>query len=355
MSVSHIDRQYLSAVLAKLLTIDSPTGMTEQAVDFVCDELRDMGIAFELTRRGAIRAVVPGKAKGTDRAVAAHLDTLGAMVKQIKDSGRLEVSMIGHWSSRFAEGARVTVYSDNGKTTRGTILTIKASGHTYNTEIESQPVTWEQLELRLDARVANGDDVRAHGINVGDMVAIDTNAEFTDSGFVVSRHLDDKAGVAAVLAAVRALVTAKASLPIDCKILFTIAEEVGHGAPHILDDDIAELVAVDNGTFAPGQNTSEYGVTIAMKDMSGPFDGKLNRHLLNLAEANGIEHSRDVFKFYRSDVAAGIEAGYDARGSLICFGLDASHGHERAHIDSFVAVGELLVAYMQSPLLDADI
>ena len=352
MTAPHIDRQYLSAVLAKLLTIDSPTGMTDGAVAFVCDELRDMGIAFELTRRGAIRADLPGGRKSPDRAVAVHLDTLGAMVKQIKDNGRLEVTMIGHWSSRFAEGARVTVYADGGKTFRGTILTIKASGHTYNTEIESQPVTWEQLELRLDARIANGDDVRALGVHVGDMVAIDTNAEFTDSGFVVSRHLDDKAGVAAVLAAVRAVVNGQASLPVECHILFTIAEEVGLGAPHILHDDIAELVAVDNGTFAPGQNTSEFGVTIAMKDMSGPFDCKLNRHLLGLCETNGIEHSRDVFKFYRSDVASALEAGYDTRASLICFGLDASHGHERAHIDSFVAVGELLVAYLQSSPID---
>lgn len=352
MSVSHIDRQYLSAVLAKLLTIDSPTGMTEAAVAFVCEELRDMGISFELTRRGAIRATVPGTQQVDHRAVAVHLDTLGAMVKQIKDNGRLEVSMIGHWSSRFAEGARVTVYADNGKTVRGTILTIKASGHTYNTEIESQPVTWEQLELRLDARVSNGDDVRALGVNVGDMVAVDTNAEFTDSGFVVSRHLDDKAGVAAVLAAIRSVVTGTMTLPVTCKFLFTIAEEVGLGAPHILDDDIAELVAVDNGTVAPEQNTSEYGVTIAMKDMSGPFDRKLNRHLLDLCEANGIEHARDVFKFYLSDVSAALKAGYDARGSLICFGLDASHGHERAHIDSFVAVADLLVAYLQSPPLD---
>lgn len=352
MSASHIDRKYLGAVLAKLLAIDSPTGMTDRVVEFVCDELRAMGVAFDLTRRGAIRAIVPGQAQANDRAVVVHLDTLGAMVKQIKDNGRLEVSMIGHWSSRFAEGARVTVYSDHGKMTRGTILTIKASGHTYNTEIDSQPVTWEQLELRLDVRVANGDDVRAHGIHVGDIVAIDTNTEFTESGFVVSRHLDDKAGVAAVLAAVRALVTTKATLPVDCKILFTIAEEVGLGAPHILDQDIAELVAVDNGTFAPGQNTSEYGVTIAMKDMSGPFDRKLNRHLLDLCDANGIEHSRDVFKSYRSDVASGLEAGYDTRASLICFGLDASHGHERAHMDSFVAVGDLLVAYLQSPPLD---
>ena len=223
------------------------------------------------------------------------------------------------------------------------------AGHTYNAEIDSQPVDWVQLEVRLDARVANKADVVAAGVNIGDLIAVDTNAEFTDSGFVVSRHLDDKAGVASVLAMIKAVMENRLELPVNCHVIFTIAEEVGLGGAHVLDQDVGELVAVDNGTFAPGQNTSEYGVTIAMMDMSGPFDRRLNRHLMDLCRANDIDHSRDVFKFYRSDVASALEAGYDTRASLICFGLDASHGHERAHMDSFVAVARLLLAYVQSP------
>ena len=349
MSAPHIDRDYLAAILGRMLQIHSPTGMTDDIVAFVCNELKNFGVRFDLTRRGAIRAELPGKRHTPDRAVAVHVDTLGAMVKEIKDNGRLAVVAVGHWSSRFAEGARVTVHGDDGKSWRGTILPQKASGHTYNAEIDSQPVDWVQLEVRLDARVANKADVVAAGVNIGDLIAVDTNAEFTDSGFVVSRHLDDKAGVASVLAMIKAVMENRLELPVNCHVIFTIAEEVGLGGAHVLDQDVGELVAVDNGTFAPGQNTSEYGVTIAMMDMSGPFDRRLNRHLMDLCRANDIDHSRDVFKFYRSDVASALEAGYDTRASLICFGLDASHGHERAHMDSFVAVARLLLAYVQSP------
>lgn len=349
MSAPHIDRDYLADILARMLAIHSPTGMTDEIVAFVCDELEKLGVEFELTRRGAIRALLPGERKSPDRAVAVHLDTLGAMVKEIKDNGRLAIMSVGHWSSRFAEGARVTVYGDDGKKWRGTIVPNKASGHTYNTEIDSQPVAWSQVEVRLDERVANGKDVMAIGVNIGDLIAIDTNTEFTDSGFVVSRHLDDKAGVASVLAMIRAVMENGIALPVNCRVIFTIAEEVGLGGAHVLDGDVGELVAVDNGTHAPGQNTCEYGVTIAMMDMSGPFDRKLNHHLIELCKSSDIEHSRDVFKFYRSDVASALEAGYDTRAALICFGLDASHGHERAHMDSFVAVARLLLAYVQSP------
>src|SRR3546814_2447682 len=102
---------------------------------------------YGLTRRGAIRAELPGRRKSPDRAVVAHLDTLGATVKGLKPNGRLALVPIGHWSSRFAEGARVTVFTDKGYY-RGTILPLKASGHTYNTEIDTQPTYWDHVEDR---------------------------------------------------------------------------------------------------------------------------------------------------------------------------------------------------------------
>jgi putative aminopeptidase FrvX len=190
---------------------------------------------------------------------------------------------------------------------------------------------------------------------VGDVVAIDTGMEVAATGFINARHLDDKAGVAAVLAAAKAVRGADAALPMDCHLLFTISEEVGVGASHVLHGDVAELVSVDNGTIAPGQYTAEYGVTVAMQDSSGPFDWHLTRSLIALCEQHGIDHARDVFKYYRSDAASAIESGSDIRAALLCFALDASHGYERTHVDSLTALARLLVLYMQSPpLFDRD-
>ena len=353
MLAPRIDRDYLTKTLEMLLAIPSPSGMTDHVVGQVCAELSALGISYELTRRGAIRADLRGKRYSPDRAIVSHLDTLGAMVKGYRPDGRLHVVPIGTWSARFAEGARATVYSDGDKTTRGTILPAKASGHVYNEEVDEQPVAWENLELRLDERVASEADTRALGIAVGDIIAIDTGAEFLPNGFVNSRHLDDKAGVAAVLAAAQAAMKQGYELPLDCHLLFTISEEVGVGASHVLHGDVAELVSIDNGTIAPGQYTSEYGVTIAMQDSSGPFDWHLTRRLIGICEEYGIEYSRDVFKYYRSDAAAALEAGNDIRTALVCFGLDSSHGYERIHTDSLVAMAELLALYMQTPALFA--
>lgn len=344
-----IDTDYLLRLLRRLIETDSPSGFTDRVVDLVCEELEGLNIPFELTRRGAIRANLDGQRASPDRAIVAHLDTLGAMVKGLKDNGRLEVVPIGTWSARFAEGARCTIHCDGGTGWRGTILPLKASGHVFNREVDSQPVSWANLEVRVDEEVGSPADLERLGINVGDTIAIDTGFEVTASGFINSRHLDDKAGVAAVLAAAKAVRESRAVLPIDCHLLFTISEEVGVGASAVLHGDVSEMVSVDNGTLAPGQNTSEYGATVAMMDSSGPFDWHLTRRLIQLARDGGIEHSRDVFRYYRSDAAAAVEAGNDIRTALVCFALDGSHGYERTHIRSLQAVARLLGGYMQSP------
>ena len=264
-----IEDAYLLDVLKRLLEIPSPTGMTDAAIAVVCGELEVLDIPFELTRRGAIRATLSGTAPAPDRAIVSHLDTLGAMVKDIRANGRVEMVPIGTWSARFAEGARVTIHSDDALF-RGTILPLKASGHAYNEEVDEQPSAWTNLEVRLDAHTTSSAETRALGIAIGDTIAIDPQPEFGPNGFINSRHLDDKAGVATVLAAARAVRKENVTLPIDCHLLFTLSEEVGVGASAVLAGDVAELVSVDNGTIAPGQNTSPYGVTIAMQDSSGP-------------------------------------------------------------------------------------
>jgi peptidase M42 family hydrolase len=350
-----INKDFLLSTLKRLLDTPSPSGMTDAVVHLVCDILESLGIDYTLSRRGAIRAVLPGSAYSPKRAIAAHLDTLGAMVKSLKPNGRLELVPIGFWSSRFAEGARVTIYSDNG-TFRGTVLPLKASGHTFNKEIDTQPVDWKQLEVRLDERVGCIGDLMRLGVRVGDTIAVDPGTEFGPNGFITSRYLDDKAGVASLLAAAEAIKRTGALLPLDVLLLFTISEEVGVGASHILHGgDVAEMISVDNGTNAEGQNTSDYGVTIAMMDSAGPFDWHLTRHLLSLCREHGIEHARDVFRFYRSDAASALEAGNDIRTALLCFACDASHGWERTHEDSLIALARLLAAQMMSdPLFQRD-
>jgi len=342
-----IDVDYLTAQLDALLEIPSPTGFTDTIVRYTCAELERLGLDYALTRRGAIIARMAGIQPDGARSIVSHLDTLGAQVAGLKDNGRLELVPVGTWSARFAEGARADVFTAHGAY-RGTILPPLASGHTFGDAVDEAPIGWRHLELRVDGLAQNAEQLERLGIEIGDMVAVDPQAEFLDNGFIVSRHLDNKAGVAVMLAAIKALMAQETMAPVDIYWLFTIAEEVGQGAAAILLPGIASMVAVDNGTSAPGQNSSEFGVTIAMADQTGPFDYHLTRKMAELCEVNDIRHQKDVFRYYRSDSASAIEAGADVRTALVTFGVDASHGYERIHMHALRSLAELLTAYCLS-------
>lgn len=344
-----IDVDYLLSALERLLAIPSPTGYTDEIVRHVSEELSGLGIPFSVTRRGAIMALYRGREVDGARAIVAHLDTLGATVKMIKDNGRLELVPIGTWSSRSAETSRCTIFTDNGSV-RGTILPLKASGHTFNEEVDTQPVGWRHVEVRIDADCHDRASTEALGVNIGDHVAIDPGAEFLDNHFIVSRHLDDKAGCAAMLAAIKAMVDGAVVTPVDIHFIFTITEEVGSGASAVLLENVVAMVSIDNGATAPGQNSAETGVTIGMADQVGPFDCHLTRKLIRLCEAENIPHQRDVFRYYRSDSASALEGGADVRTALITFGIDASHSYERIHVHALKSIAELVCAYAASPV-----
>ena len=344
-----IDVEYLKAQLARLLEIPSPTGYTDTITRYVSGELSRLGIPYSVTRRGAILALYRGREMDGARAIVSHLDTLGATVKMIKDNGRLELVPIGSWSARSAETSRCTIFTEEGSW-HGTILPLKASGHTFNEEIDTQPVGWRHVELRIDADCHDRASVEALGIHIGDFVAIDPGTDFLDNGYIVSRHLDDKAGCAAMLAAMKALVDGRVAAPVDVHFIFTITEEVGSGASAVLLDNVVAMVSIDNGTTAPGQNSAEFGVTIGMADQVGPFDYHLTRKLIRLCEDHGIRHQRDVFRYYRSDSASALGGGADVRTALITFGIDASHSYERIHIHSLKSIAELVALYAASPV-----
>jgi peptidase M42 family hydrolase len=350
-----LDMEYLRTVLVELLDIPSPSGRTDHVMQYVGERLRKLGLDVVLTRRGAIVSRLPGSDSGAERAVVVHADTIGTMVRALKDNGRLELTPVGTHSARFAEGAAVRVFTDVlDRVFSGQVLPLMASGHRYNNAIDSQGIGWDHVEVRLDEPVSSAQDLRDLGIDVGDFVALLTDPVITSSGFVRARHLDDKAGLAATLTTVKALQDAGITLPVPTHLLVTCTEELGHGASHGLEDSIAEIVSVDVAVVAPGQQSREDSVTVAMGDSVGPFDYHLSRRLAALAAEHGLAAVRDVFEYYRSDVAAAVEAGAHARVALLGFGVDATHGYERTHLDSLENLAQLLCLYLQSELVFPD-
>jgi peptidase M42 family hydrolase len=342
---------YVQDVLLHLLRMPSPTGRTDEVVQYIGELVKNLGLDVTVTRRGLLNATLPGKRTRPDRAIAVHADTIGCMVTRLKENGRLEVTQLGTHSARFAEGAHVTVFTDEPmRNHAGTVLPLKSSGHQYGDEVDTQGIGWPLVEVRVDEPVEDVAGLTALGIQVGDFVALEANPIVTPSGYIKSRHLDDKAGIAAALGAFKSLLDARVVPLVSAHLLVTIAEEVGHGATHGLDTDVAEMIAVDNAVVAPGQQSREECANIALLDSTGPFDYHFSRKLITLCEEHGVPHRRDTFRYYRSDAASAVEAGLEMRTALVGFGVDSSHGHERTHLDGIKHVAELLSLYLQTDL-----
>ena len=231
---------------------------------------------------------------------------------------------------------------------RGSVLPLLASGHAFNTEVDNLKISWDNIELRLDAYTASRADSESLGISVGDYVAFDPLPEFTERPYQRPPPGRQGRGRGAAGGAEGGQESGQEP-PIDCHPLFTITEEVGSGAAGALPWDVSEFVGIDIAPVAEGQNSNEHSVSVAMQDSGGPYDFHLSRHLLRLGERHDIALRRDLFRYYHSDAQSAIAAGHDTRAALLAFGCDATHGYERTHIDSLAALSRLLTAYILSP------
>lgn len=343
-----IDQDYLISILEELLEIPSPTGRTDPAIDRVAAELTNMGIDSRRTVKGGLVGTLMGLAADTPRGLTAHVDTLGAMVKEIKSNGRLRLTKIGGFAWNTVEGEGCTVFPALGGPVRGTLLARKASSHVHGSEVGELKRDDENMEIRLDARTTSEAETLDLGIHVGDFVAFDPRVEIGGEGFIRSRHLDDKAAVACLLATARALVQANRQPAQRTTLHISNYEEVGHGASGGLPGDLAELVVMDMAAVGEGQASDEFHTTICLKDSGGPYHAGLSARLRALAEGEKIPYRLDIYPHYGSDGEAFWRAGADAQVALIGPGVDASHNYERTHVEAMLATSRLALAYLIS-------
>jgi putative aminopeptidase FrvX len=343
-----IDKAFMLDFLVELLNTPSPTGFTHHAITLISKTLKQFEqLELRATRKGALVAHWPGEDNHTPRGLTAHVDTLGAMVKEIKSSGRLKLTNIGGFVWNTVEGEGLTVFTADEKKIRGSLLLADSSSHVHGNKVRTTERNADVMEVRLDARTASEKETRALGIEVGDFVAFDPRVE-VNNNFIRSRHLDDKACVANIVAAVKAMHEAGLKPVQDVTLHFSNFEEVGHGASAGFPENMAELVTVDMAAMGDGQTSDEFHATLCVKDSGGPYHYSLNKRLRQLAEAQQIKHKVDIYPYYGSDGEAFWRAGGDVAVALIGPGVDASHSYERTHMDALTATTEWILAYLLS-------
>ena len=347
-----LDRKYAEYAADKaveLLKIDSPSGYTKKAAEWIIKEFRGLGFKCELTGKGAVLVDFAEGKNGTGDGLLfeAHADTLGAMVCKIKDNGRLKISNIGGLLACNTETECVKIYTRDGREYEGTIQLVNASAH-VNKELVTQERNFDTVEVVIDEPVKDVDGVKALGIDVGDFVCPDPRAHITKSGYIKSRYLDDKLSVGILLGFAKYLHDEGITLSRHTYALITVYEEVGHGGSASIPNDISEAISVDMGCVGEGLNCTEHQVSICAKDSGGPYDIDVTNKLVSAAQSEGADYAIDVYPFYGSDVESTLRAGHDIKHGLIGAGVYASHGYERSHIDGVYATLQVIKGYLNA-------
>lgn len=333
---------YIINTIETLVNIPSPSGYTREVMEFVKSEAEGYGYTCTMTNKGGLLISVPGKGKET-LGLSAHVDTLGAMVRSIDADGNLRFTLVGGYTMHSVEGAYCKINTRDGRTYTGTILIRSSSVHSYD-DARTLERSEKNMVIRIDEIVKSKEDVLNLGINSGDYISFDPNFQYTDKGFIKSRHLDDKASVAVLLGLLKDMSENNLLPEKNIIILISNYEETGFGASWI-PEEITEFIAVDMGVIGDDLNGNEFSVSICAKDSSGPYDYDMTNRLIALARENNIDYVVDIFPHYASDVSSALRGGNNIRGALIGQGVHASHGMERTHKDGLENTLKLLKAW----------
>lgn len=343
-----MDKKYANYAVeqtVQLLAIDSPTGYTDNAAAWVKNAFSELGFDAKITKKGGVLVDLGGEDADDALFLEAHTDTLGAMVSDIKGSGRLKVTNLGGMRAENSEAENVRVYTRDGKVIEGTLQLCNASVH-VNGGYGDTKRTWDTVEVVLDEDVSSAANTRALGIEVGDIVAFDPRTKVTDSGYIKSRFLDDKLSVGILLGFAKYIADNKITLPRRVYVHITVYEEVGHGGASSVPVGVTEAISVDMGCVGDGLSCTEKTVSICAKDSGGPYSYAVVSKLIAAAKAESAEYAVDIYPHYGSDVEATLSAGHDVRHGLIGAGVYASHGYERSHIDGVWNTLKVLKGYL---------
>lgn len=334
-------------ILEEILNIPSPTGYTKNILNYLKKVLNNMNIDYKISNKGSLLVTIEGKDLNKSITFSSHIDTLGAVVANVKSNARLSINQIGGYIMNSVEGENVIIHTRNGKQYEGTLQTIKPSIHIYGNEAKELKRDCINYEIVIDEIVDKPKDVYNLGIDVGDIVSFDTRTKITKSGFIKSRYLDDKASVAVILEVIKYIKSNNIKPKCNINFLFSNYEEVGHGASSFIPDNTIEFIAVDMGCPGELQNSSEFEVCICTKDSNGPYDYELTTKFVDICKDNNINYKLDVYPNYGSDATAALKSGMDAKFALIGPGIFASHGYERTHISSLIETKKLIINYIK--------
>jgi putative aminopeptidase FrvX len=265
----------LVEILEKLSNANGVTGREDDVRNLMKKYLKPYVDEVKEDRLGNLITFKKGNRDAPTVMLAAHMDEVGLMVKNIKKKGFLQFAKIGGIDDRILLAQKVIVHTD-----KGPLVGVVGSKpvHIQN-EAERKKVI-EADKLFVDVGAKDKEEAEKMGVQVGDVVSFDiTFARLTD-GVVLGKAFDNRAGCAIMVEAMRRLQN------VDCNVyaVGTIQEEVGLRGATIAAFQVEPDMGIALDTTVAGDTPGVGEGEAPAKMGEGP--------VLTVADAGLIAHPR---------------------------------------------------------------
>jgi len=282
----------------KLVEVGSPYGFEEPMIAYFKSELEPHVDGVRDTPRGNVVGVQRGAdPEAPSVALAAHMDQVGFCVFNIDDRGFIRFRKVGGAANRAIQGQQMRLLGDEGPVPG--VVGIKPGHVTKPQEANTVPAI---EEMYIDVGAWSREEVEAMGVKVGTPIVFRAKPLELANDLITSPAVDDKAGLAVLLAVAEAL--KDESIPATVYYIGTVEEEVGQRgaevALHDLEVDMAVAVDTSPSGWQPDVNMRDVvyevgkGPAIHIGEMGSRgtwiYHHNLRRWLTDTAEAEGLPY-----------------------------------------------------------------
>ncbi|MGB8955053.1 MAG: M42 family metallopeptidase [Tumebacillaceae bacterium] len=286
-------------LLKRLTEAMGPSGYEDEIRQVIYEEIRDHVDRVYTDAMGNLIAEKDGTKPGPKVMLCAHMDEVSLMIAAIDDNGLIQFRHIGGIDDRILLSKPVLI----GEHKIPGVIGSKPPHHQTGDE-RSKPVGLDQLRIDIGA---SSREEALKLVQPGDVAVFATEYEEIGYRRAKAKSFDDRVGCAVLVE------TLKKQFEIPIVFAFAVQEEIGlRGAAPIAYRVQPDIALVVEGTLAsdiPGTpthgNSTELGAgpALALMDSGSIHNRTLVKHIVGVAEANGIPYQ------YRKAVAGGNDAG----------------------------------------------
>jgi putative aminopeptidase FrvX len=232
--------------LIDYLNTDSPSTNEVEAQKLWIEQSKGLYDEIITDNYGNVALVVTNSEKSDFKVVIdAHCDEIGWVIKDISDDGFLHVKRNGGTDNDITPGTRVKIITEK-LDENGNPIKVKGFFGWIPIHLKN-PDSLDKLteeNMFIDIAAMTKDEVVEMGIELGNYVVVDREAEIIKDKIVVGKSLDDKIGGFILNEVLKKLKNDNIKLPYNLYVVNSVQEEVGLRGAKMITETIKPNVAI---------------------------------------------------------------------------------------------------------------